>query len=293
MSRVSLTRKDFLRRTSLLALGAGCARAARAGESTSSELTAKVADFAVRARWEDLPQDLVELGKKHILDSWGLALAGGQAETAPLVGRYIAALGAQGPSTILSTGDRTAPRLAAFANGVAIHADDFDDTQLAVAPDRVYGLLTHPSVGAFSAALATAEAQRKSGRDLMLAYHLGVEVETKIAEAINPRSYESGFHSTSMCDVFGAATCTAKLTGLDAKALRNAYGVAAAQAGGLRENFGTMTKPFQAGHGAEAGVSAAELAGLGWTAAENVLEAPRGFFAAFGGGYDEIGRAHV
>ena len=125
-----------------------------------------------------------------------------------------------------------------------------------------------------------------SGRDLMLAYHLGVEVETKIAEAINPRSYEGGFHSTSMCDVFGAATCTAKLTSLDAKALRNAYGVAAAQAGGLRENFGTMTKPFQAGHGAEAGVSAAELAALGWTAAEKVLEAPRGFFAAFGGGYD-------
>ncbi len=281
-----ISRKDFLRRASWLAVGAGCARAAYAEEGAPSGLTAEVADFAIRTRWEDLPADLVALGKKHILDSWGLALAGGQAETAPLVKRYLAGLGVQGAATVLSTGERLAPRFAAFANGVAIHADDFDDTQLAVAPDRVYGLLTHPSVGAFSAALAVAEARAKSGRDLMLAYHLGVEVETKISEAINPRSYETGFHSTSMCDPFGAATSAAKLAGLDAKALRNAYGVAAAQAGGLRENFGTMTKPFQAGHGAEAGVTAAELAGLGWTAAENVLEAPRGFFAAFGGGFD-------
>ena len=78
--------------------------------------------------------------------------------------------------------------------------------------------------------------------------HLGVEVETKIAEAINPRSYEGGFHSTSMCDVFGAATCTAKLTSLDAKALRNAYGVAAAtspRSGSIskREDRWSWTQP--------------------------------------------------
>jgi 2-methylcitrate dehydratase PrpD len=68
--------------------------------------------------------------------------------------------------------------------------------------------------------------------------------------------------------------------------VRNAFGVAGAEASGLRENFGTMTKPFQAGHGAEAGVTAADLAALGWTAAGNILEAKRGFFAAFGGGWD-------
>jgi 2-methylcitrate dehydratase PrpD len=112
------------------------------------------------------------------------------------------------------------------------------------------------------ASLAVSEAHGKSGRDFMLAYHLGVEIETKVAEAISPRSYDSGFHSTSMCGVFGAAISAAKLRGLDQKAIRQALGLAAAQAGGLRENFGTMTKPFQAGHGAEAGVTAADLVAL-------------------------------
>src|SRR4051812_37568889 len=253
-----------------------------------ASLTDYVAGFIVDLSYADISAEVAHCGKRSILDGIGLAFAGAASHTGNIVRQYLRGLGIanENGSSVIGSDVRLPARFAAFANGVAIHADDFDDTQLAVAPDRVYGLLTHPSVGAFPAALAVAEAGGKSGRALMLAYHLGVEIETKISEAINPRSYETGFHSTSMCDVFGAATAAAKLMGLDAKALRNAYGLAAAQAGGLRENFGTMTKPFQAGHGAEAGVIAAELAGLGWTAAENVLEAPRGFFAAFGGGYD-------
>jgi 2-methylcitrate dehydratase PrpD len=89
-----------------------------------------------------------------------------------------------------------------------------------------------------------------------------------------------------MCGVFGSATAAAKLLGLNAETLRKCYGIAAAQSSGLRENFGTMTKPFQAGHGAEAGIVAADLSALGWTAADNIFEAKRGFFAAFGGGFD-------
>ena len=139
---------------------------------------------------------------------------------------------------------------------------------------------------ALSAALASAEALGASGRDFMLAYQLGVEVETKLAEAIAPRSYEGGFHSTSMCGGFGAAASAGKLRGLDVGRLRMAFGVAGAEASGLRENFGSMTKPFQAGHAAEGGVVAVDLAALGWTAADDILEAKRGFFAAFGGGWD-------
>jgi 2-methylcitrate dehydratase PrpD len=291
-------RKQFLAGT--LALGAGAvALGDRAGWSAAppdssggdaqraAGVTAETAEFVARTEFEDLPPELVELGKMHILDAIGLAIAGEQAETGPIVRRYLADLGVlNGPSTVLGTTLKAAPRFAAFANGVAIHADDFDDTQLAVAKDRVYGLLTHPTVTAMPAALAVAQALGKSGRDFVLAYHLGVEVETKVSEAISPRSYESGFHSTSMCGVFGSAASAAKLRGLDAKGVRNAFGVAGAEASGLRENFGTMTKPFQAGHGAEAGVTAADLAALGWTAAENILEAKRGFFSAFGGGWD-------
>ena len=171
-------------------------------------------------------------------------------------------------------------------NGVSIHADDFDDTQLAVAKDRVYGLLVHPTVPVLPAVLALAAHRSVSGKELMLAYHLGVEVECKIAEAIAPRHYQDGFHSTGTCGPFGSAAACAKLLRLEHPKILNAFGLAASQSGGLRENFGTMTKPFQAGHAAEVGVASVELVALGWSAAEQILEADRGFFHAFGGSYD-------
>ncbi|HZN46007.1 MAG TPA: MmgE/PrpD family protein, partial [Ramlibacter sp.] len=179
-----------------------------------------------------------------------------------------------------------APRFAAFANGVGIHADDYDDTQLAVATDRVYGLLTHPTAPALPAALAVAEAVGATGAQAMLAYHLGVEVECKIAEAIHPRHYQTGFHSTATCGTFAAAAAAAKLMGLSEEATARALSIAGSQSAGLRENFGTMTKPFHAGRSSESGVAAAQFAGYGWTATDRILEAPRGFFSAAGGGYD-------
>jgi 2-methylcitrate dehydratase PrpD len=282
--------------------GAKAAEAAKAAEGASisstspagnaaatPHITEQVADFVVRTRYDDLSSDLLDLGKKSILDALGLALAGAtRASSGAIVRRYVEQLGVthKTGATMIGTSLRVPPRFAAFTNGVAIHADDFDDTQLAVNPTRVYGLLTHPSVTALPASLAMAETMRRSGRDFMLAYHLGVEVETKIAEAIAPRHYEDGFHSTGTCGVFGAATGGAKLRNFDAKQVRNAYGLAAAQSSGLRENFGTMTKPFQAGHAAEGGIVADDLTALGWTAAENILEAKRGFFQAEGGGFD-------
>jgi 2-methylcitrate dehydratase PrpD len=177
-------------------------------------------------------------------------------------------------------------RFAAFANGISIHADDYDDTQLAVAKDRVYGLLTHPTAPALPPALALAERDRRSGLDMMLAYQVGVEVECKIAEAINPRHYQTGFHATATCGTFAAAAASAKLIGLDPEATARALSIAGSQSAGLRENFGTMTKPFHAGRASESGVAAAQFASYGWTATDRILEAPRGFFSAAGGGYD-------
>jgi 2-methylcitrate dehydratase PrpD len=134
-------------------------------------------------------------------------------------------------------------------------------------------------------ALALAERARRSGADLMLAYQVGVEVECKVAEAILPRHYQTGFHSTATCGSIGSAAAAAKLLGLDREATRRALSIGATQAGGLRENFGTMTKPFHAGRAAENGVVAAEMAALGLTASPNGLEADRGFFRAAGGGF--------
>src|SRR5258708_689743 len=92
------------------------------------------------------------------------------------------------------------------------------------------------------------------GKELMLSYHVGVEVECKIAEAISPRHYQDGFHSTGTCGALGSAAASAKLLRFDQSKVKNVFGLAAGQSGGLRENFGTMTKPFQAGHAAESGV---------------------------------------
>ena len=202
--------------------------------------------------------------------------------------KYVKALGfvSEGGSSVIGTDMVIPARFAAFANGISIHADDYDDTQLAVAKDRVYGLLTHPTAPALPPALAIAERDRRSGQDMMLAYQVGVEVECKVAEAIMPRHYQTGFHSTATCGSIGSAAAASKLLGLDRDATRRALAIGATQAGGLRENFGTMTKPFHAGRAAENGVVAAEIAAAGLTASPNGLEADRGFFRAAGGGYD-------
>ena len=150
----------------------------------------------------------------------------------------------------------------------------------------VYGLLMHPTAPALPAALAIAESHRMPGKDLMLAYQLGVEVACKIAEAISPRHYQHGFHSTATCGALASASVAGKLYGLDLEMLLAALAIAASQSAGLRENFGTMTKPFHAGRSSESGIVAADLARLGWSASDKILESPRGFFQAHGGGYD-------
>ena len=251
-------------------------------------LTAYVADFIASTKYPDIPKDVVQLGKKSILDGLGLALAGSVAKSGELLRRHLQGLGCSDRGTsIIGTSLRVPARFAAFANGTAIHADDYDDTQLAVAKDRVYGLLTHPTAPALPAVLAVAEQDGRSGKDLLTAYHVGVEVECKIAEAINPRHYQHGFHSTATCGTFGAAAGLANLCGLPTEVACVALGIAGSLSAGLRENFGTMMKPFHAGRAAESGVIAAEFAALGFTATPNILEAPRGFFRAAGGGYDE------
>src|ERR1700691_3841272 len=127
-------------------------------------LTRDVARFIVDTRYADLSEEVIELGKKSILDGIGLALAGSIAESGEIAHAYLHKLGLNsGPATIIGTTLHVPARFAAFVNGIAIHADDFDDTQLAVAKDRVYGLLTHPTAPTLPVALGIAEARGLSG----------------------------------------------------------------------------------------------------------------------------------
>jgi 2-methylcitrate dehydratase PrpD len=249
------------------------------------DLTRGAIAFILKTEYSDIPSEVIELGKKSILDGLGLSLAGSAAESGHISREFIRNSElCGGSSSVSGTSMRVPPRFAAFLNGISIHAFDFDDTQLAVGPGRVYGLLMHPTVTALPPALAVGETTGASGKDLMLAYHLGVEIECKMALAISPHSYHS--HITGICGPFGSAAAGIKLRKLDENQSLNAFGVAAVAGGGLRTNFGTMTKPFHAGHAAEGGLVAVDLAALGWTASHTVLEDPGGFFNAYGGAYE-------
>src|SRR5256885_13378417 len=179
-------------------------------------LTKYVSDFIVNTKYKDIPEEVLALGRKSILDGFGLALAGSVSPMGPLIRQYVEKFAMPGSkASIIGSGMKVPARFAAMANGTFIHADDYDDTQLSVAPDRIYGLLTHPTVTTLPPAFALSEIRRYSGKELMLAYHVGVEVECKIAEAISPRHYGSGFHSTGTLGSFGGAAACAKLLKLD------------------------------------------------------------------------------
>ena len=250
-------------------------------------LTQEIAGYVAQARFRDIPEDIVQLARGFILDGLGVALAGSTDECSRIVQAQIRHMGARKESSILGTTLAAPVPKAALANGVAAHAMDYDDTQLSTSKEAVYGLLTHPTTPVLAAALAVGEKSKISGEELLLSYVLGVEVECRIADAINPHHYQSGFHSTATMGGLGAAMAAGKILRLKEEQLIRTLGIAASMASGLRENFGTMTKPLHAGRAAENGVTAAMLAQDGFTSATNILEARRGFFNAMAGGYDE------
>jgi 2-methylcitrate dehydratase PrpD len=248
--------------------------------TASESLTGRVADFAVATRYEDIPPEALRLGNKALLDCLGLALAGSRADGADILRNHIAQLGcANKSSTLFGTAMRAPARFAALANATAMHADDYDDTHN---PSRI-----HPSAPVAAALLAVAEAQDSSGRDLLSAFNVGVEVSCKISIATGGAHYGRGYHSTGSCGVFGATAGLCNLKHLPPDVACAALGIAGSEAAGLRENFGTMTKPLHAGRAAENAVVAADLAASGFTAAPTVLEGPRGFFKTCVGQCDE------
>ncbi|MBI3998246.1 MAG: MmgE/PrpD family protein, partial [Armatimonadetes bacterium] len=230
----------------------------------TAAVTEEIARFVLETR--EIPDDVRGLATNHLVDGLAVMLAGATEESGALVRAHLREVGGAPQATVLGSRLRAPLQLAAWANGVAGHAMDYDDTQLATDPESVYGLLTHPTVPALAGALAAAEGTGASGAALLDAYIVGVEVECRIADAINPRHYRDGFHSTATMGVFGSAAAAARLYGCDLDQTLRACGLAASMSAGLRENFGTMTKPFHAGRAAENGVLAVLLARPGWTA---------------------------
>ena len=251
------------------------------------KVTRIIVDFISTVDIQNFPQEATRLGKRCLIDGIGLVLAGSTADCSLLLQDHIRSVSGIPESSILGTKAMKAPaRLAALANGTSGHAHDFDDTQLSKSPDRIYGLLMHPTIPPLAAGLAVAEKLSLSGTKFLEAFLTGFEVECKIAEAIDPSHYKKGFHTSGTIGTFGAAVCAAKLLNLKEDQITRSLAIAASCASGIRVNFGTMTKPLHVGRAVENGVFAADLASRGFTADSEGLDGPWGFFQIFGGGFD-------
>jgi len=238
--------------------------------------TSLLAEFVTKSRLDDCPEAAIDAARRAILDCLGVMLAGSSEPAARILQQVAQVEGGAPLCTVVGTGRRTGAVWAALCNGTAAHALDFDDTNFA--------LMGHPSAPVLAAALAAGELALADGRGVLHAFLLGFEVETTLAEVINPPHYEHGWHATCTLGTLGAAAAAARLLGLDAVQTRHALAVAASQSSGLKENFGTMTKPFHAGHAGRSGVLSALMAREGWTASEHALEGPQGFFSVLGAG---------
>jgi 2-methylcitrate dehydratase PrpD len=238
-------------------------------------VTAQLAAFVVETTLADIPSQACARAKEAMLDGLGCALVGSPTPIGKLITQYVRERSETSRAAVIGCGFKTSATLAALANGTMAHALDFDDVN--------WSMSGHPTVPLLPAVLALGQEAHASGAEVLLAYVLGFEVETKIGLGVNPRHYDLGWHATSTLGTLGAAAACAKLLGLDVEKTRMALGIAASTAAGLRQNFGTMTKPLHPGQAAMNGVTAAQLARLGWTADANILEAPYGFCQLYAG----------
>jgi 2-methylcitrate dehydratase PrpD len=237
--------------------------------------TEQIAQFVVQNGYASIPGEVVAVAKKAILDGLGVMVAGSTEPAGKIIAEHVKELGGAPQAGVIAQGFRTSVVQAALANGTMAHALDYDDV---LAP-----MTGHPTVVVLPVVLALGEMYHHPGRDVLEAYIVGVEVAARIGSGIGRRHYAVGWHSTATLGTLGAAAAATKMLGLGVTETRIALGIAASEAGGLRQNFGTMTKPFHAGNAARNGIVAAMLAQRGFTADEGIMESPLGFCSVLGG----------
>lgn len=231
--------------------------------------------YIAATRDGDVPGEVRHQATRCLVDWLGLALAGSREPLGEMLLAVCDAMAGPPQATVVGRGRHRATD-AALLNGAQVHALDFDDTIVAVH--------FHPTAPIMSAAVALAEWRGLGGAALLTAYVVGLEVATRLAVALHDRLLDCGWHPTGVVGTVGAAAACVRLLGLDAAQAASALGIAASQAAGLRENFGTMTKPLHPGQAAASGLLAALLAARGYTAAATAFEGSAGFCRAFGSG---------
>jgi 2-methylcitrate dehydratase PrpD len=232
----------------------------------------------VESHLEALPDDVRREALRAIVNYVGCALGGSPDPAVNLAMCAFAPFFGPATASILGRAERVDPLYASLMNGISSHVYDYDDTT----PKNYI----HPSSPVASALFAYASANRVSGRDFVHAFILGFEAESRIGNAVYPAHYDVGWHITGTAGVFGAAVAIGKLIGLSEQQVIWAIGLAATQAAGLREMFGSMAKALHPGRAAQNGYASALLAQAGFTSGERGLEGPRGFAAVQAAKYD-------
>jgi 2-methylcitrate dehydratase PrpD len=236
--------------------------------------TARLGRFVAETAWDALTPALRHEGKRSILNFVGCALGAARDPAVETAARVLQPLSGRAVAALIGRGQRLDAPNAAFVNAIAGNLLDYDDTHLAT--------VIHPTAPVFPAVLALAEQLGRPGRDALLAFVLGAEVECRVGNAVSPGHYDRGWHITATCGVFGAAAAAAKLLGLDAEVTAHALGIAAGQSSALVENLVTGAKNVGVGASARNGILAALFAQAGYRAAPTAIEGPRGWALAMG-----------
>lgn len=221
-----------------------------------------------------LTEDTRRANKRLLLDYLGVAISGSQTESGKVARKFAAITGGHAESSVIGGEGRVPAMQAAFANAISSHSVELDDIDVLA--------LFHFSPPVYSSALAVAEQAGASGKDLLVSLAAGCEMMERLSKAANWSLRNRGYHTTPTCGVFGAAVAAAKIQGLAAEQIVSALGLAGASASGLMEMYGpSMQKRFNPAPAARNGVTAATMAGLGFTGAATIFEGERGFLAAF------------
>jgi 2-methylcitrate dehydratase PrpD len=231
-------------------------------------LTQELGRFVADLSFEKLPPDAVEIARTGFIDTIATMIAGAQDPAPQLLRKGLQP--PPGKASLYFSGETAAAPEAAWINGTAGHALDYDDV----------GCRGHVSTVLVPAILAEAETLGLGGREMFAAYVAGYETWAELSRRDPGHHHAKGWHPTGIFGAIGAGAACANLRRLTAEQTAMALALSASQAGGIMANFGTMTKPFHAGRAAHAGLVSARLAELGFTAASDALEHPQGFLSA-------------
>jgi len=243
--------------------------------------TERLAEFISETDYEHIPDDARNEAKKAILDWLGVTLAASREPVVNKVADYSRRAAVVSESSVIGKGFKTTAELAAWVNGIAGHALDYDDTFAG----RDYNM--HPTVPVLPAVLALAEWLDLAGTDIITAYVIGIEIESRIGDAIGRDNSVHGWHPTAVLGTIGATAACASILKLTTDQACMALGIAGSLASGLQKNIGTMTKPMHAGNAAKNGIIVSLLAKEGFTGNDNIFEEDYSFSNVLSAGHKD------